>query len=149
MTRLMRAALLVVFVSSLVHAADDPMIGTWKLNIAKSTFPAGTAPKSGTLKFSPSPDGYKAVADSVEAKGEKVHTEITFKTDGKDYPVDGASGTTFSMKKVDDRTMQIVWKRDGKTISTSTAKFSADWKTVTEVQKDLKNQSDTLVYNKQ
>ena len=29
-----------------LHAADDPLMGTWKLNLAKSKFQPGPPPKS-------------------------------------------------------------------------------------------------------
>src|SRR5689334_12423426 len=52
-------ALLVVFGASLAVRAQapDPMIGTWILNLAKSHYDPGTAPKSETRSFDFSQDG--------------------------------------------------------------------------------------------
>ena len=35
----------------------DPRMGTWKLNLSKSTYPPGLAPQSQTLKWEPAQDG--------------------------------------------------------------------------------------------
>ena len=43
------AAMLVVVPA--LRAADDPLIGTWKLNVAKSKFSPGPGYKSQMLKY--------------------------------------------------------------------------------------------------
>ena len=64
-------------------------IGSWTLNLAKSKFSPGPAPKSATVTFSAAGDGVKAVIDGVGATGSKTHWEYTASFDGKPHPVIG------------------------------------------------------------
>ena len=125
---------LVVFFVALTVAAQspNPMVGTWKANIAKSTFP-GTPPKSQTSKWEALPDGrLKNINDTVDVKGQSFHNEIIVKFDGTDLPLEGAANpTTRAYKRIDARTFEYVQKVNGKAVSTSRSVMSADGKTRT------------------
>ena len=54
--------------SGAVQAADNWM-GTWKLNVAKSKYSPGPAPKSNTAKYEASEGGMMAVTDGMNAEG--------------------------------------------------------------------------------
>jgi len=62
-------------------AADDMNMGTWKLNEAKSKFPAG-ATKNHTVVYEAAGDSIKVTVDGVTADGKAVHDEWTGKFDG-------------------------------------------------------------------
>jgi hypothetical protein len=49
--------------------AADPILGTWALNLAKSTFDPGHAPRSETRTFEAAPEGIKARIDVTAADG--------------------------------------------------------------------------------
>jgi len=68
--------------------ADDPQIGTWKLNEAKSKFAPGV-PKNHTVIFEAAGDKVKITVDGIDKDGNATHNEWTGKFDGKDYPVTG------------------------------------------------------------
>lgn len=125
---------LAVFFVALTIAAQspNPMVGTWKANIAKSTFP-GTPPKSQTSKWEALADGrLKNINDSTDATGQSSHNEITVKFDGTDLPLVGATvPTTRAYKRIDARTFEYVQKVNGKAMSTSRSVMSADGKTRT------------------
>src|SRR6267143_6814256 len=72
--------------------AQDPWVGGWKLNLAKSKYdPANLAPKSQTLKQEAmAGGGMKATTDGVDAQGKPTHTEIMTMFDGKSSEVKGA-----------------------------------------------------------
>jgi hypothetical protein len=107
-------------------------MGSWKINIAKSKFGTGQPPKSQTLKFEPSGDGFKFTTDSIAADGQPNHTESVAKLDGKDYPVKGGRGATArTYKRIDDRTYEEVAKVDGKPTATRKLVISPDGKTLT------------------
>jgi hypothetical protein len=94
--------------------ADNAMMGTWKLNEAKSKIPAG-APKSVTVTYEAAGDSIKCTIDGVDGKGNPTHTEWTGKFDGKDYPVTGDSNqSTRSVKIISDRKFAVDVKKDGK-----------------------------------
>ena len=112
--------------------SENPRIGTWKINLAKSTFNLDPAPKSYTLKQEPWEDGIKGTADMVDAQGNNVHAEVALKHDGKDYPVKGAPLVdTISEKRIDERTFEGIWKKDGKVAFTVKMVISADGKMMT------------------
>src|SRR5438045_8714799 len=69
----------------------DAWIGTWTLNLAQSSYdPANLAPKSQTTKMTASAGSVTAITDGVDADGKKIHTEVTYKFDGKEYDNKGA-----------------------------------------------------------
>ena len=110
----------------------DAWAGTWVLNLAKSSYELGPAPKSAVSRLEPLSDGWwKGSQDSVDAAGRPAHLETTVKFDGKDYPVDGAPNTTWALTRIDDHTYDLVAKRDGKITATARTVVSADGKTRT------------------
>ena len=134
-------------------AADDPNVGTWKLDEAKSKIVAG-APKNTTVVYSTAGDSIKVVVDGVGADGKPAHNEWTGKFDGKDYPLVGdATADTRCYKKIDSNTLELTNKKAGKVIMTGTITFSADGKSRTVVINGTdasgKAISSTAVYNKQ
>jgi hypothetical protein len=133
--------------------ASDPNMGTWQLNEAKSKFSAG-ATKNSTVVYTAAGDSVKVTTDGTNGDGKPTHTEWTGKFDGKDYPVTGdPSVDTRSYKKVDDRTLILTNKKDGKVTATGHIVVSADGKsrTVAITVTDSKGATvkNTAVYDKQ
>ena len=113
--RMRRVTLLaiMVVVSALVLAniaeAADNQVGTWKLNVAKSKFSPGPAPKDATLTIESQADGVKLTNHVIDAEGKTVHKELSPKYDGKDYPMTGnPDADMISLKKIDDNTIETV-----------------------------------------
>jgi hypothetical protein len=134
-------------------AADDPFMGTWKLNAAKSKIGAG-APTNSTVIYAPAGDSVKCTVDGVDGSGKPSHNEWTGKFDGKDYPITGdANADMRSYTKVNDRTLSTTQKKGGKVVSTGKIVVSADGKsrTVTNdiTSADGKKIASTAVYDKQ
>src|SRR5260221_7184543 len=95
--------------------AGENWVGTWKLNLAKSKYSPGPAPKSLTLKFEPSPDGIKLSQELVDAEGKATEGGYTAKFDGKEVPYAGnPDADTSSPKRIDANTYENVWKKAGK-----------------------------------
>ena len=131
---LLGASLLPVPVSG---QAADPWIGTWTLNVAKSKYSPGPAPKSGALTIAASAGGgIHQTVDTVPATGAPIKWEITANFDGKDYPVKGNNPNSEmqSYKKIDARTYEVAAKRGGKPTLTTRVTISADGKTRTSTQ---------------
>jgi len=123
-------ALLGLFATSACLAADANM-GTWKLNEAKSTIPAGL-PKNNTVVYAAAGADVKVTVDGVSGDGKPLHNEWTGKFDGKDYPVTGDSTQDArAYRKIDDRTMDLDVKKDGKIAYTGRIVLSADGKSRT------------------
>jgi hypothetical protein len=133
--------------------AQDALMGTWKLNDAKSKFPAG-ATKNNTVVYEAAGDQVKVSVDGTTADGKAVHNEWTGKFDGKDYPVTGdPSSDSRAYTKVSDHTLSMTVKKDGKTTVTGRIEVSADGKTrkVSTMGTDSKGAktSTVAVYDKQ
>jgi len=140
--------------SATLWAADDPAIGSWKLNVAKSKYSTGQAPKSQTLKIEAAGDGLKLTADVVNADGTTQHLTYTAKPDGKEYPVAGdPDRDTTTMKQVDAYTTEVMGKKAGKPTVNFRRVASKDGKTlmVTGTGTDAKGQkvNTVAVYDKQ
>ena len=86
---------------ALLAQSQEAFYGLWKVDLSKSKYSPGPAPKSNMKKYEPWQDGFKATQDMVTAKGEKVHVEVVAKVDGKDYPGKGSpDADTYAFKKL-------------------------------------------------
>ena len=134
-------------------AADDPNMGSWKLNEAKSKYSPG-APKNTLVVYEAAGDSVKVTVDGVGADGKPTHNEWTGKFDGKDYPLTGdPSADTRSYKKIDARTLELTNKKGGKAVMSGKITVSADGKTrtvaVSGTDASGKKVTSTAVYDKQ
>ena len=125
-------ALALCFVGvALGYAAADAFMGTWKLNEAKSKLGPGSR-KNNTVVYEASGNNVKVTADGTDSDGRPAHNEWTGKFDGKDYPVTGdPAADTRSYKMVNDRTLTLTDKKNGKTTITGRVVVSADGKSRT------------------
>lgn len=125
-------------------------MGTWKLNEAKSKFPAG-AGKNHTVVYAAAGDSVKVTVDGVDKDGKPTHNEWTGKFDGKEYPVTGDPTSDMrSYKKVNDHKLELTATKDGKKTLSGTITVSADGKTRTVTTKSADRKgSATAVYDKQ
>ena len=133
--RLWTAAVFVGLVSATALAqTTDPLVGTWKLNAAKSK---GTTFKGGTTIVEAAGAGVKFTVDLMGADGSTAKWSFTANYDGKDNPVTGNSpyGDTVALTRVDARTIRIASKQGGKPTVTQTIVVSSDGKTRTTTTK--------------
>jgi len=136
-------------------APTNPHAGTWTLNVAKSSYSPGPAPKSQTLKIEAwGEDGLSYVAEGVGADDKPTRSEFQAKFDGKDYEFKGnPDGDALSYKVVDPNTLEATVKRKGTAVITANVVVSADGKTrtVTQTGKDAKGRDmkTVSVYEKQ
>jgi hypothetical protein len=134
-----RVAAVVVLVLALggwLPAAENPFVGTWKLNPAKSKLTGDT------MKFEKTASG--AIRNSSSG------VSYTFNVDGKEYA--GPLGEVIVWKQIDDSTWQTTYRQKGILLSTDTSKLSPDGKTMTVVSKGTKLNGatfeDTTVYER-
>lgn len=152
-TRTMFLALAFCLSAITLSFADNPNIGTWKLNESKSKIPAGVS-KNTTVTYTADGDNLKAVLDGVDGKGNPTHSEWTGKFDGKDYPVTGDPNVdSRSITKVDEHHYKVASKKDGKVVQSGNIVLAPDGKsrtlTVTGTNAAGKRTSATFVYDKQ
>jgi hypothetical protein len=148
-----RLAVIVVTLAFLVVGSivrtqsSDPWIGTWKVNLEKSTYSPGPKPTvAATVKIEPAAGGIKTTLDATTPEGQATHQETVGNFDGKDNPVKGAlaPNTTNALKRIDARTFQVMGKVDGKPGVTTKATVSADGKTMTAMQTGKNAQGQNL-----
>ncbi len=144
------------FIASLVQAQQAPAwAGTWKLNLTKSKYSPGPAPKSSTIKIEAAAGGgLKQTTDQVTASGESRHIEVTAMFDGKDAAVKGNPDADMqAFKRVDDRSYEVTAKKNGKVTTITKVTISADGKTRTATQTGTDPQghavNNTIVYDRQ
>jgi hypothetical protein len=133
----------------------DMFSGTWKLNLAKSTFSPGPPPEPPKepviQKITGVDNGIRMVEDGVNAKGQKEHGDFTVKFDGKDYPsmsmLDGkpnpAAADMISGKRIDDYNFELTLKVMGRLMFTAKNVISKDGKTRTATQTATTAQGET------
>jgi len=133
----MRLCLLISVItltSGLLHAQQDPFVGTWKTNIAKSKYDPGPPPRTPTtVKIEATADGgVKTTVDGVNAQGNPTHSEYTAKYDGKDYPVMGSPNwDTVALRRIDANTRITINKKGGSVTRMIRGVLSPDGRTRT------------------
>jgi hypothetical protein len=147
--------LVVALTGTTFAQSSDPRLGTWKLNLAKSTYAAGTAPKSVTFTSEAAGAGIKSTVDVVAADGTVQHWVVTSNYDGKDNPLVGTNvqDETVARTRVDANTVRMIYKKAGKVTTTQISVVSKDGKTITitSTGTDAKGQTvkSVAVYDKQ
>ena len=87
---LVALAIALVIVSPHAAAAQsDPHVGTWILNVAKSNYTPGPAPKAQTSVYAAAGDGMKVTTSGTSADGKPTKGEFSIVFDGKDHPATG------------------------------------------------------------
>jgi hypothetical protein len=152
------AFLAVLFATTLPQASfaqGTPLIGTWKLNLEKSKYSPGPAPKSGTTTFEVAGLGLRITTQGIDAEGKPTKTDFgAILFDGKSYSVTGAPAyDASSYKLVNASTFEYIRTKAGKVVQTATSVVSSDGKTrtVTTIGVDEKGQqiNNVAFYDKQ
>ena len=133
-------------------AQENPFVGTWKLNAAKSKFAPDTEIKEMKVTFEASTSNeVKRVATGIDSDGEPIAQTSTITWDGKDHKID-APDTTMAVVR-DKNTIEVTIKHQGKIVDRQRATISANGKTMTLTEKgfDSKNHplNNTEVFQKQ
>lgn len=119
--------------------AGHPLTGTWKLNLAKSTFnPPELAQKSILATYHVKGDTITASLEGVDYTGRAVHSEYAATFDGTAHPtremIDGKptqNQGAISWKKIDDLTYEVRNILNGHVLTTQRTVIAADWKSRT------------------
>ena len=150
---LFRRILLVLVGASAIWAADASL-GTWKLNVAKSTFRPGPPPVAETRIYKAQPDGVKTTVTTTWADHLSTTVEYPASYDGKDYPVTGSRDVdAVALTRMDDFTSAATLKHAGKEIGVARRVVSPDGKTMTITYKGVNTRGDRVdniaVYDRQ
>ena len=125
------ALVLVLAAGSVLLAQNNPFVGTWKLNVAKSKYDPGPAPQSSTRTWDASG---MVMVNGVNAAGKTTSYGYTIKDDGKEYPTMGAIPNTadkITSKKIDANSYEAKFTKAGKQVEVTTFMLSDGGKTLT------------------
>jgi len=113
-------------------ADPDPIVGTWKLNLARSTFAGIPAYRSQTRIYSRSGPDITLKMTTISGQGKETTTRATYKLNGKDYPSMGNPDfDSLSGEQIDTNTVEFTLKRAGKQIGKIRRAVSNDGQTLT------------------
>jgi len=108
------------------------VIGTWELNVAKSTFRPGPPPKSWTRVYEASGENVKYTDSTVAADGKVDVSGWTGGYDGKDYPAPGSPDfDAQAVKASNPFRATFTLKKAGKVVGSGTRVISRDGKVMT------------------
>ena len=128
---LVTLALSFALAASALAAADNPQMGTWKLNEAKSKLAPGTG-KNNTVVYSESGGKIQVTVDGVDKDGKPTHAVWEGMADGKAYKTKGnLAWDAAAYKVVNDHTYEITTMKGGKVFTHGKSTVSADGKTRT------------------
>lgn len=147
-------ACIALLAASTAAFAGDAWLGTWKLDVAKSKFSPGPAPKSETLTWKAVGGGVQLTSHVVRADGKEFRGGYTTRYDGKEVPWKGNPDADASIAtRTNDYGYINVWKKGGEVVMTATVIVSNDGKTMTISQtgKNAKGETvdNTEVYTKE
>jgi hypothetical protein len=148
--RVILLTLATLFGSATVCLAQNPHMGSWKLNEEKSKFAPG-ATKNQTVAYETAGDSVKVIVDGVDSAGTAVHHEWTGKFDNTFYPVTGDPASDMrSYRKINKHSMALTGKKDGKISVTGRITVTANGRTRTVTTTAAGSKmSNRAVYDKQ
>ena len=109
----------------------NSLIGTWKLDLAKSTFSPGVGPRSQTITYEAEGQALRATVETVDAQGGATKVALTLHNDGKYYPVRTPFYDAAADKVVNNTTVWAFRTKAGKVVQTLIGEVSGDGKTST------------------
>ncbi|MGH9785723.1 MAG: hypothetical protein ACRD88_16240 [Terriglobia bacterium] len=136
-------------------AEDNSFFGTWKQNPAKSRMARASYTTDRIVVLAPFGDnGWTRVTLDTDDKGETKEEHYSARFDGKDYPTLGSDQRVISLKRVDARSIEATFKRNGRVTTHSRLELSPDGKTLTQTSSGEQAggrtyQNDIRVYERQ
>lgn len=148
--RMVAVGVFAVVACATAQAQSDPLVGTWKLNVAKSKFDPGPGPKSLTRTVVAEGKSVKYTFEGIGADGKPVSFGFSITFDGKDNPTNGSlqGVDTISAKRTDAHHFVATLKSGGKEIEIARVSVSADGK-VTTVESTGTTMAGTKAHNVQ
>jgi hypothetical protein len=148
--RRMKLPVIALIAPFLLAAASDPFVGTWKLNADKSTpLKRGPAAARGAhhdvYEDGRRGDGHGGRA-SAGWETTEDRTPETFDGQPHDRYEGKPNGEILTHRRIDERTEETVWRREGKSMAITTRTASADGRTLTSVVRSAgKAEPDTVM----
>lgn len=135
----------VILGTAAIAWAADPVVGTWKLNVSKSKFSPGPAPKEETRVYEAYPQGIKVTVRTIQADGQAFTVLITANYDGKDYEVVGSPDyDAIELKKISEFVSESALLHGLLVIAVARREVSPDGKRMTITYKTPQDQANPI-----
>lgn len=132
-------------------AAADPRAGVWQLDLEKSTFQPGPAPRSETVTVTEEGPWIVTLAEGVEADGSKFSRRKRYQRDGKEYPLQSPEFDTFQILVRTPHDADGVYRKQGKVVMRGRSVVSPDgrtWTVTARGTEDGRPVNHTMVYRR-
>jgi hypothetical protein len=130
----------------------DPLIGTWKLSLEKSTFTGRVPPKSRTATWAGEGQNFAVTVDGVEAKGQPLKLIFKHIYDGQPHPVTGSPNYDSNTYHRIGNSINGTFFKDGKVVGLTQVQL-VPGKTVTVIEEGIDAGDlpyhDVLVFDRQ
>ena len=133
--------------------AAEPFAGTWKLNLEKSKYKTGTAPKEQTLTIAEAGSDLDVTLSGTAADGSAIASHYTVPAQGGEGKIIQSTYEAVSGKRMGPNQREITFTKAGKAVFTAHSRVSADGNTITVNAKGTDAQGKPMdavvVYEKQ
>jgi hypothetical protein len=142
--------LFVILMFALTAFGADPLVGTWKFNLAKSK---GTT-ELNNLRMTSSMPAKETYVFKMDPAGDRKARDLTIRlgTEGPSEEV-GIPGGKIQYKRIDERSYETITTVNGKVVRRGKVAVSPDGReltiTVTRAQPDGKQEEFVAVYDRQ
>ena len=139
--RLGLASALALLPSSLAaQSRNDLVLGTWTLDLEKSSYDPGPAPRSQTRTYEAVPEGIQATIVTVDSNGRSITAGYTADYDSLEHPLTGsATVDKIALRRINIYTAEATLTHARKLIGTARRVISEDGKTMTITYRGTEN----------
>jgi hypothetical protein len=137
---IMLAISLLPALTSVASAQLDAHVGTWELNLEKSTFSPGPPPKKQSLWYKAEGKGLTALLQGIDADGKPTRLDpnnLAIVFDGRDHPTPSLNYDSSAWTRISANKYVVNRKKAGKVVLTSTNVVSDDGQTMTITTKGV------------
>jgi hypothetical protein len=120
--------------TSVASAQGDAHVGTWELNLEKSTFSPGPPPRKQSLWYKAEGKGLTALLQGIDAEGKPISLDpsnFAINFDGRDHSTPRLNYDSSAWTRISPNKYVVNRKKAGKVVLTSTNVVSDDGQTMT------------------
>ena len=154
MSHCLKRAVLILLASAGALSAADTVVGTWVLNLRKSVYRPGPAPRNQTRVYREGAAGIIATVVTTLANGKSTTVEFEVNYDGQVHPVSGSEEfDAIKMTRINNDRSESQLLHAGRVIAKTVRLVANDGKTLTITYEGVASDGaavrNTLVYDKQ
>lgn len=119
---------------SIAAAQGESRVGTWQLDLAKSTFNPGPPPQRQTLTYQAAGPQWTSLLQGVDAWGKPINPDVNnlvINFDGREHSTPAIDYDTTVWQRIDEAKYRVIRRKAGKVVLTSINVLSADGKRMT------------------